>query len=393
MDTRGRKRKISVSIFAVFTVVLMAAFFNLYDPWQPVGPELIPDGSFSSPSATNSWSGWGEWTRLVPDGGYAGSPGVVLTCSSNAHGTLRFTIYNLTNIPAFRVSLRAAAKDVIPGTKGYHVPRAIFFYHDQTGKSLYGLHHGVTDISEDTEWKQYEDVFPVPEGASNGRFHIQNLAVGGIMHVDDLSVVPVRERPSAPWWKLFFGTLWMTSFGLCLFVLRPWAHRLGPLIMLTLAIIMTGIVLPGEFLDSSIEKSLDTVKHLIPKPAAPVTAVQPEQSAVQAPAKMPPVKPKAGPVVTAVEKEVDHVHILGHFGLFSLLAFLCALSWISAPLSKRRVFSVLACLTFFAAATEVLQFIPPERSAGLGDLLVDTSGMAGAVVFICLIRLRHNRLG
>lgn len=393
MDTCGSKRKISVSIFSIFTVVSMAVFFNLYDPWQPVGPELIPDGSFSSPSATNSWSGWGEWTRLVPDGGFGGSPGAVLTCSSKEHGTLRFTVYNLTHIPAFRVSLRAAAHGIVPGKEKYHVPRAIFFYHDQAGKSLYRLHHGVTDISEDTGWKRYEDVFPVPEGAANARFHIQNLAVGGIMQVDDLSVVPVRERPSAPWWKLFFGTLWMTSFGLCLFVLRPWAHRLGPLIMLTLAIIMIGIVLPGEFLDQSIEKSLDTAKHLISTPAAPVTTVQPEQSAVQAPAKTPPVKPKAGPAVTAVEKEVDHVHILGHFGLFSLLAFLCALSWIPAPLSKRRVFSVLACLTFFAAATEVLQFIPPERSAGLGDLLVDTSGMAGAVVLVCLIRLRHNRLG
>lgn len=387
MDTRGRKRKISVSIFAVLTVVSTAVFFSFYDPWQPVGPELIPDGRFSSSSATNGWSGWGEWTRLVPDGGFGGSPGAVLTCSSNAHGTLRFTVYNLTNIPAFRVSLRAAAHGIVPGKEKYHVPRAVFFYQDQAGKNLYGLHHGVTDISKDTGWKRYEDVFPVPAGASNGRFHIQNLAVGGIMQVDDLSVVPVRERPSAPWWKLFFGTLWMTSFGLCLFVLRPWAHRLGPLIMLVLALIMTGIVLPGELLDSSIEKSLHTAKHLIPKPAPPAVVAQTPKPDVQPAVKKPAEKPKPEPAITMIDTTVDHVHVLGHFGLFSLLAFLCALSWISAPLSKRRVFPVLACLTFFAAATEVLQFIPPERSAGLGDLLVDTAGMAGAVVLVCLLRL------
>lgn len=384
----GKTSKLNLfsALFAILTVGVMTLFFNLYDPWQPVGPELIPDGGFNTPSATNVWSGWNEWTQLVPDGGFGGSPGVVLATSSNQNGILRFTVYDLTHIPAFRVSLRATAQGIVRGKNGYHVPRAIFFYHDASEKSLYNLHHGIMDISKDTGWKRYVDVFPVPVGAANARFHIQNLGVAGTLQVDDLSVIPVRERPSAPWWKLFFGILWMTAFGLCLFALRPWTHRLGSLIMLTLTVIMIGIVVPGKLLDSSIEKTLHAAKNLIPKPApAPAPVVQvaktvPAQTAV-------PVKPKAEPVVALPRTGVEHVHLIGHFVMFSLLAFLSALSWISAPPSLRRIWTVFACLAFFAAATEVLQFIPAGRSASPSDLLVDTSGMAGAVVLAALLRL------
>jgi hypothetical protein len=45
-----------------------------------------------------------------------------------------------------------------------------------------------------------------------------------------------------------------------------------------------------------------------------------------------------------------------------------------------------AGLLFFSAATEVLQFIPPDRSACLSDLYVDAGGMAGAVVLVLLLR-------
>lgn len=381
------KRKIFASAFAVSVVGLMVLFFNLYEPWIPIGPELIPDGGFNTPAATNAWSGWGEWTQLVPDGGFKNSPGVVLTCSSNRHGILRFTVYNLTNIPAFRASLRGTAHGIVRGKEGYHVPRAVFYFNDQNGKSLYGFHHGVMDISKDTGWKYYKDFFYVPDGAANARFHIQNLGVAGTMQIDDLSVIPVKNRPSAPWWRLLFGTLWMTAFGFCLFALKPWARSHGKMIMLTLIVIMIGIVLPGELLDGSIEKTLDTVKRLSPKPAAPAPVVQTTQSATEKPAVTVSAKPKAEPVIILPGTGVDHVHVIGHFVLFSLLAFLCALSWIPKPLSWRRALTVSACLTFFAAATEVLQFIPAERSAGLSDLAVDTAGMAGAVIFICLFRL------
>jgi len=368
------------ALVAVLTVGVMALFFSLYEPWQPIGPELIQDGEFNTPAATNVWSGWNALTQLVPDGGFGGSPGVVLTTSSNKHGILRFTVYNLTNIPAFRVSLRAAAQGIVQGKEGYHVPRAIFFYQDAKAKNLFNRHHAVMRIQKDSDWRQYTDVFPAPKGMVSARFQIQNLGAVGVMGIDDVSVIPVQERPDAPWWKLFFGTLWTVAFGLCLFALRPWVRRYGFLIMTTLALIMIGIILPGKLLDDSIEKSIHTAKSLRPKPVATAPA-----SAVQ-PVKETPVQSATPKPIVLKESGIKRTHMIGHFTLFSLLAFFSALSWISVQPSLKRGAAVFAGLIFFAAATEVLQFIPPDRSAGLSDLSIDVFGMAGAVVLVLLLR-------
>ena len=387
MFETASKRNLFVSVFAVLTVGVMALFFNLYDPWQPIGPELIPDGGFNTPAVTNVWSGWNELTQLAPDGGFGGSAGVVLTTSSNRNGALYFTVHNLTNIPAFRVSLRAVVQGVVRGKEGYHVPRAIFFYKDATAKNLSTRNHAVMHIHKDTGWQYYKEVFPVPKNAASARFRIENLSVAGVMQVDDVSVIPVRERPDALWWRLFFGTLWTTAFGLSLFALRPWVRRYGFLIMTTLALIMIGIILPGKFLDDSIDKFIHPTKSLSPKtvktahPAQTVKAPQPEQLATP---KAP--KPKEEPIIVIPGTDIGKVHMIGHFSLFSLLAFLSALSWISAPHLLRRALVVSAVLAFFATATEVLQFVPTDRSAGLSDLSVDVFGMAGAVVLILLLR-------
>ncbi len=205
------------------------------------------------------------------------------------------------------------------------------------------------------------------------------------MHIDDVSIVPVRERPSAPWWKLFFGTLWMTAFGLCLFALHPWRRHYGAAITITLLLIMTGIVLPGKFLDDTIEKSIQTVKKLYPKPVliAPAVQTNPLEKTVAAkPPASRSARPKAEPPATGVEQ----THMIGHFTVFSLLAFLAALSWLNAPPLLKRAGLLFAGLVFFSAATEVLQFIPPDRSACLNDLYVDAGGMAGAVVLVFLLR-------
>jgi VanZ family protein len=386
MNNKPARRNLFAATFAILTVGVMALFYNLYEPWLPVGPELIPDGSFTTPACTNAWSGWNERTRLVQDGGFGGSPGVVLTTSPGQNGILRFTTYDLTNVPAFRVSMRAAAHGVVRGKEGYHVPRAIFFYHNAGAKSLFGLHHGVMDISKDTGWRYYKDFFPVPPGAVNARLHIQNLGAGGIMQIDDVSVIPVRERPSAPWWKLFFGTLWTISFSLCLLALRPWARRYGYMILVTLTLIMIGVILPGKPLDDSIEKSFHTAKGLFPKHVTPAPPAQTVKAVMEPAAAPKPAKPKDEPTFALSGTVVEQAHIVGHFALFSLLAFLSALSWISAPPSLRRVAAVSAGLIFFAAASEVLQFIPADRSAGLSDLRIDVIGMVGAIVAVFVLR-------
>jgi VanZ family protein len=380
MFEKTSKRNLFASVFALLTVGSMALFYNLYEPWQAIGSELIPDGSFSSPSATNVFGGWSDLTQLVPDGGFNGSPGVVLAATPKRKGTLRFTVYNLTNIPAFRVSLRATAYGVTQGKEGYNVPKAVFYYRDTNSKSLYKLHHGVVNIPKDTKWQYYKDFFPVPKDTIDARFHIENDGIAGVMQVDDLSVIPVKPRRLAPLWKLIFGTLWFAAFVLCLSVLRPWTRRYGFMIMATLFLIIVGIILPGKPLDDAIEKTAHSIKKMIPKPVEIVS--HPAEPSVEGR----PIKLKEEVVVADKSTATERTHVVGHFMLFSLLAFLSALSWITAPSSFKRAVAVLAGLIFFATATEVLQFIPPDRSAGLSDLSIDVTGMTSAVILVLCLR-------
>ncbi len=386
MSVKTPKRNLFAGVFAVLTVSVMALFFSIYEPWQPIGPELIPDGGFSTPAATNLWSGWNELTQIVPDGGFGGSPGVMLNTEGPRHGPLYFTVRELTGFPALRVVLRATAKDIVRGEKYYYVPRAVLVYYNATEKDITSRHHDLMELHKNSGWRKYKGFFPAPDGAVCARLHVQNLGVAGVMQIDDVSIVPVRERFDAPWWKLFFGTLWTTAFGLCLFAMRPWVRRYGFLIMMTLALIMTGIVLPGKFLDDSIEKYTHAARSLRPETVVPAPPAKTVKASPEQPATPKAPKPKENPIIVLPGINIGRVHAIGHFALFSLLAFLSALSWISAPYSLRRAAAVFAGLAFFAAATEVLQFIPPDRSAGLSDLSIDVFGMAGAVVLILLLR-------
>lgn len=370
-------------LFAVLTVGCMALFFNLYEPWTPIGPELLPDGSFSTPAATNGWTGWSPHAQVSPDGGYNGTPGVILTTSTNQRGLLRYYIHDLSNIPAFRVSLRAVAEGVTADKKSYRYPRAAFFYRADHNKPFFNLPHEFFGTQKDCGWRCYKGFFPVPITATNVQFYIHNAGITGVMRVDDLSVIPVRPRPSAPWWKLFFGAIWTVTFGLCLFALRPWTRRHGRLILLTVLLILTGILLPKSFLNETIQKTIQPVEKLVQQQTKPAPADTPVPGRPGTPE---PAKSKEDLAVELIEAGVEWVYTIGHLTMFSLLAFLSALSWLAERPLLKRAGLVFAGLVLFAAATEVLQFITVDRSAGLYDLCVDLTGMAVATGLVILLR-------
>lgn len=382
-------RNLCIAAFAGLTVGAMTLFFALYEPWQPAGPEIIPDGGFSTPAATNGWAGWSPLARIVPDGGFNGSPGVVLTTTaSNRHGVLRFFVTEIAGRKAFRVSLRAATSDVRGGAEPWQVPRSLFCYYDQNKKGLYHIRHQIFSAEKQQPWRSYAAFFPVPEEAVEARFYLQNLGRDGVLRVDDVSVIPVRPRSSAPWWKAFFGLLWFAAAGLSAAALSLWKRRFGPLICATVVLILIGVLLPGELLDGGIEQTKQGIQMLSkkfspPKPAA-ASAGQPAAPQPAAP------KEEKPPLFTGAEA-LDHAHLIGHFALFSLLALLCALSWFSEKPSLRRAAAVFAGLTLFAAATEALQFVTIDRIASLYDLRTDLAGMAIVILLVfAAARLRRT---
>ncbi|MGE4488033.1 MAG: VanZ family protein [Kiritimatiellales bacterium] len=379
MTAKFDKRNLFASVFSLLTIISMTLFFNLYDPWQPVGPQLIQDGGFNRLSCTNEWSGWQENTDWAADGGFNGSPGVVLTTSEKKHGRLRMTIEHPERFPAFRVSVRATASNVRQGKKSWDVPRGIFFFRNQAGKTVQGKYYSVFGIEKDTGWRRYSEVFPVPDDVLDARLQFQNFAGSGTLHLDDVSVIPVRPRPSAAGLSIFFLLLWSAAFGIAMLTLHPWTRRGGWLIVLTSLAIVVGTATPGKILDGSITETARWVKGLVPTPEKP--AVVPAAAVQKAkPAGKPVQNPAQKPALPKDDEIVNTVHFQGHLLLFILLALLCAYGWPGC------LFRTAGGLLLFACSTEVLQFVSIDRAAGISDLIVDLTGAGAGLLAATAIR-------
>lgn len=386
-----KKRRLLAALFAALTISSMSLFFTVYDPWTEIGPNRITDGQFETSACINEWTGWDNTlARLEPSDGFNQSGGVVLRVAPERNGILRMTVDETENIPAFKVSIRAAAQNIKKGRHAWHIPRAIFFFRDQGGKSLFNLSHGVFNITKDSAWRHYVNVFPVPENTLDGRLQIQNLGVGGILAIDDVSVVPVTPRPSAPFFSVFFILLWIAALAVCLLVLEPWKTLPGIAVLFYALTIIIGVLLPGNVLDGAITAAATKahdIKQRIERPAPNVTIPSPT---TQTPDKKPPptrssTAQRPAPPIAPKGNWVDRAHCIGHFILFTILALCSILRWSPAGKPLALALPVTAGLILFAAATETLQFITLDRKAGLSDLGVDVAGILFAISITTLL--------
>lgn len=361
-------------LFAACTVAAMALFFQLYDPWIAIGPDRIEDGGFETPECTAEWTGWSPLARRDPNEGFKHSAGVVLGTTTNRHGALSMTI-DTDNIPAFRVSVRAQADGVRPGQRGWHLPRTVFFYRSLDGKGIFNQPHSVFTLQQDARWKHYSEIFPVPPQILNAQLRLQNLGREGTLRIDNISVVPVAPRPATVFIHIFFALLWIAAFGTCLLMLEPWLSLTGTLALLCALSIIIGVLLPGEFLNNNILKSAeavqDTVERIAPPPAekAPQPAPAKDKTQQKAPPK------KKSPPKAVSEQIVEYSHSGGHFAMFMVLTIFSMLSWAPTRKPLRGIPPVLAGLLLFAASTEVLQLLTPDRTATVQDWLIDLSGI------------------
>lgn len=388
------------ALFAFLTVTGMALFFNLYEPWIPIGSSRISDGSFETPECTKEWTGWNRLSRWEPTAGYKNSAGLVLETDSSHHSTLRKVISETDNIPAFKVSVRAKAENVQGGEQRYHLPRVVFFYRNSSGKAMYHHSHTVFSLKKDADWRQYSAIFPQPEDVLDGRLYLQNLGSEGTLHLDDLYVFPVTHRPSAPFFQVLFILLWIAAFSICLIAFEPWKSLPGTGSLLCALAIIVGVLLPGKLLDDTIIRSVCILKQTVqrtrlPAPQAPTvikTEKTPTQPSVKPAKKMPTPKKPTPKTESPTDIIVRNTHAYGHFSLFLMLAMLSILTWAPSTKPIRLMGPVLAGLALFAASTEVLQFITPDRKAGLSDLITDCYGILLAIVLMILVRLLRGKL-
>jgi len=349
-------------------VVLLAAtilFWSRYDRYEPVGPVLLKSPVLAGgTNVRGDVSGSnGHFTLLVPPGG--------------KQARIDFPVPAAMDYESIRVRARIKVDGVGVGKYPWSCARLLMTQYNTNNKWIPG-HHGLVAEEGSKNWAWHEDVFKVSPNAARVVVVLQQSGTEGTAEFEHIEAEPVRIRDAFIWWRIVFLGSW--TFMAVLYFRRCRLHRrkLKVLILLNVLAILYGTLMPGVWIQDSVERVKKAARELRAPEPAPAKA-QPTEG-----------KPAFRPALPQeqmdwfMEMEVE-AHQAGHFVLFSTLCFLV---YLSAALERQHpsyFFKVGIDVLLFAAITESLQFLTLDRTAGLGDLRIDLYGMATALLLFLMV--------
>jgi hypothetical protein len=354
----------------------MVMFFTHYDPYRDVGANVVQGGDFEvSPlpapgsAAKGPWRGRGPGVEWQAQGGFEGSGGVRLGVHSGRGSNLRFRGQDAEEAPFVRLSARLRADDIVPGRNSWNTGQILLLFTDHQGRSAY---REGCELTGSAPWRRCERVIEVPKGTATVQIIARNLAASGTLWVDDLKLSPAEEKPSTPFWRVLFSTLWCAVIVYCAWISRV-LDRPGLAVIGIAIVIVAGVTAPQPLIEKVVHRGADAAHGLSlsePLHADPVAGPSPASSASKA---RPPTWSAGWPfdLVFTVKK-------VGHFVLFALLAFVT----FSAVARRRHTEGgphelaiTGAALLLFAAAAEVVQYLTTSRSASVMDWGIDAAGV------------------
>jgi hypothetical protein len=344
--------KVSVLLLFSFGTIL---FFNLYERYVIIGPELIINNHFHNNLAKWEYSDQSVSVPNLDDDIvrlHSDNPAMIVGISQ--------TISDAAHYPLLRFSCDIKTNDVPPGRGSWNTARVILVSHDQKGIPMWHLPHALAALRGTRDWEHHERVFAVAPDATGVSVFVQLAQTTGTMWVKDISLQPVMENAS---FHKFRGTAVILWTAVVLWIAVPMIRsaygnpRHGAILVLGLAILLA--VLMPENLKEHLGSSLF--------PSFVEPTVTPAAASVF---KFTPLLP-----------ELD-IYKAGHFFMFAMLA-VAALYRRPYPVSRTRM---LVYLLLFALVTEILQLLVSGRSAQLGDVLVDGAGMITGLMLLRLMQ-------
>lgn len=392
-------------------------------------------GTDPGESAAEAWQGSASGVQRV-DGDDRGT----IEARLLAEGTDRIPyIRQIVEVPAEVDGIRARASmqaaHLVPGPQRWQIGRFQLLTYTPSQGLLPYWPSQVAQVLSPTGWRHYDTVIPMPGDPVIVVAVIYNGAAAGVLHVRDVRIEAVAERPLYRYlrWALL-GAWTAIAVAVAWRLLRPASGVARRATLLLLGAIALGSVLTPQPLFKTITDPLDErlqawMDQLEPTPAAlrppaartteeateanrkapraaersgarskheganrGTAAAQPSQEPPagrpdprQATSPAPPARTEAAPAQTAhpmaIVKDVmvriglgrDDVSTksTGHFAAFFLIAVASYLAFPRAAFGVR----VLA-LTAFVVSTECLQLFVVTRTASIADLVIDAAGVA-----------------
>lgn len=345
----------------VILIVLLGAtisFFQLYERYEPVGPELLMDRNFR-----HGFTHWSRSGRGVAE--IKGDKTVVLRASEpSADVAVRQSLANPERYSLLRLSGELKAEDIHPGDRFWHRGRLVLASFDVEQRMM-SVPHLVADLEGTRPWQTYRQVFRVPERVHEMRVGIQLIGASGTLLVRNLSLREVREREHYAVYRGIGVAIWTAAL---IWIAIPYFSRLRldlPHLLMYVAIagIFAGTLMPAE-LKMEIDSEIGTAVSQV------VQILKVDRKAEE---------------VSVLRLVLDSLVIskLGHFLFFALLGF--GVCW-AYPAKHRLV--LLSGLLSLALVSEVLQFFVENRLPRVADFIIDGAGIIlGMALFGLLSRL------
>jgi hypothetical protein len=366
-------KKLKMRLPAVFLVAATLLFWGFYDRYELAGPILL-----NSPSLADGSSVRGDCTET--NGHF-----ILRVPESGKTASMNFRIPNSTDYEQIRVRARIKVEDVVEGKFSWRCARLLLTQYDQANKWIPGK-HGLVSERDSKDWEFHEDVFELDPTAEHSDVVIQQAGVFGTAEFDGIVAEPVRLRASFVWWRIIVSSFWI-FMGLVYFKrCRLDRRKLRVLILLNALAIITGALMPGEWIEDTTEWLKTTAKETIQKPVEPLDSFQSLE-------KSPEIIAQDTARIDQFNEMMGGAHQAGHFALF---ASLCFLVYCSAALERQHPVyyaKVAFDILLFSAVTETLQHLTIDRTAGVSDWLTDVYGMFAALLIFAAVRLLSKLIG
>jgi len=322
-------------------------FFNLYERYTVIGPELLQNGDFdnSSTGVTTTNPAVGS-TRL----------------HSDAPANFVYTSQDITDFqhyPLLRLSYEIKTVNVSRGPFDWMAARIVLLTSlNPNGTPTHLQTHVLTNIHGTHKWERHEVVFTTHADTSKLNVSAQLAKATGTFWVKNLSLLPVKETALFDTIRTMISILWIfLTFWIATPIALSALGNIRRTSVLILALAISFGALMPEAQKARIGNALLTTKG-----AGQLPIIHSNMAVF-----------RFSPLLPSPD-----IYKAGHFVMFAFLS-IAALSHRPYPISRIRT---LFYLLLFAMATEVLQLLVLGRSAQLGDLIIDGAGIATALILL-----------
>lgn len=362
--------KLKIRLPAILLLVVTLIFWGFYDPYEPAGPALLENPTLGEALANRGYTSEtnGVLTLQVPDGGKMAE--------------LRYGLEGAAGFPFIRLSGCIRTDRVVLGKYAWSCARLLLIQRDASGKGISGEHMLLARYGT-ASWSEKVKEFKLEPNAVSVEVVLHQIGKSGTVQFKEISALPMKTKASFVWFRVVFALAWIFIALLYFRRCRLDRRKLRILILLNSIAILSGILMPSDWVDEIACLLKQRVTQVVQK-RAPSKELRSDVSVGGKLSKLD--NHSAENKLSQFSFGVANVHRLGHFGLF---ASLCFLVYCSAWLEKQDPIYYLkvGCdILLFSAISESLQYLTLDRTPGISDWLVDIYGLFLALVLFVVVR-------